>query len=135
MVDIESYVFTEIATMLREKYGKENIFITGEYVHAPSKFPAISIVQEDDYLTHEHLDSSADRTYRTLMFEVNVYTNKTVGKKSQAKEILGLINDKMYRMNFVRTITTQVPNAEDGTIFRIVGRYRAETDGETIYRR
>lgn len=47
---------------------------------------------------------------------------------------MALINEMMYSMNFTRIAMTPIPNLEDATIYRITARYRAETDGEYIYR-
>lgn len=135
VADIEPYIFTEVANALRGKYGADGIYITGEYAPIPAKFPAVCFSEENNYLTHEHLDSAEEQRYRTLMYEVNIYSNKSVGRKKQAREILSIVNETMMKLNFIRTLTTQAPNASDGTIYRIVARYRAETDGEMIYRR
>lgn len=108
--------------------------MTGEYVKAPSKFPHVSIVEVDNYTSYRHMDTSATEAYSTVMYEVNVYSNKTAGKKSEAKAIMSLIDSMMYARNFTRLSLTPVPNMEDATIYRLTARYRAETDGTNIYR-
>ena len=45
------------------------------------------------------------------------------------------IDEKMFSMNFRRLAFTPVPNLEDATIYRIIARYSAATDGENFYRR
>lgn len=85
-------------------------------------------------MTLQHLDTSESEKYSTVMYEVNVYSNKASGKKSEARAILKLIDGMMYDLNFTRIATTPVPNLEDSTIYRITARYRAETDGTTMYR-
>lgn len=132
MIDIENEVFTPIAQAVRAAYS--GAFVTGEYVKAPSSFPHVSIVESDNYQTLDHLDSSGEERYATIVYEVNVYSNRTSGKKTECKGIMDLIDRMMYDMNFTRTARTPVPNMEDATIYRMTARYRAETDGETIYR-
>lgn len=133
MNDIESQIYTPIATALRTAFPGINV--SGEYVNAPSAFPHVSIVEQDNYTSEGHQDSSNTEKYSTLMYEVNVYSDKTAGKKSQCKSILALIDSMLYGMNFKRISRTPVPNMENATIYRLVARYRAETDGTTLYRR
>lgn len=132
MVDIESQIFTPIAQEVRSQYP--GAFVTGEYVKAPSKFPHVSIVEADNYMTQRHLDTSDEEKFSTIMYEVNVYSNKASGKKTECRNIIGLIDHMMYARNFTRLTMTPVPNMEDATIYRITARYRAETDGTKLYR-
>lgn len=69
-----------------------------------------------------------------VMFEINVYSNKSEGKKTECKSIAKAIDEKMFSMNFRRLAFTPVPNLEDATIYRIIARYSAATDGENFYR-
>ena len=131
MIDIESLPFTPIAQAVREQF---NAYVTGEYVKSPSKFPHVSIVESDNYITLSHRDTGVSEKYSTIMYEVNVYSNKTSGKKSECRAILALIDSMMYERNFTRIAMTPVPNMEDATIYRLTARYRAETDGTNIYR-
>lgn len=132
MIDIENLIFDPIAKAVRTEYPGS--YVTVEYVRAPSKFPHVSIVESDNYMTLQHLDTSDAEKYSTVMYEVNVYSNKASGKKSEARAILKLIDGMMYARNFTRIAMTPVPNLEDATIYRITARYRAETDGTNIYR-
>ena len=70
--DIETDVFDAVATTLEAKYG--DIFVTGEYVHAPEFFPAVSIIEEDNAAYLPALDTEGSHHSR-LMYEVNVYSN------------------------------------------------------------
>ena len=132
MIDIESQVFTPIAQAVRSQFPGS--FVTGEYVKAPNQFPHVSIVEADNYTTIRHLDTSTEEKLSTIMYEVNVYSNKTSGKKSECRQIIGLIDHMMYCRNFTRISMTPVPNLEDATIYRITARYRAETDGTRLFR-
>lgn len=133
MKDIENEVFTMVATELRDKFP--GIHVSGEYTRTPPKFPHVNIEEADSYTSQEDVDTSATERYRNVMYEVNVYSNRTSGKKAEAKSIMNLVDDIMYSMNFIRTTRTPVPNMEDATIYRLTSRYEAKTDGKTIYRR
>lgn len=133
MIDVENQIYTPIAEALREAFP--GIDVSGEYVKAPSKFPHVSIVEQDNYPTLIHLSNSDSEQFATLMYEVNVYSNKSSGKKAQCRSIMKVVDDLMYRGNFTRISLSPVPNLENATIYRLVARYRAETDGTNLYRR
>lgn len=133
MIDVESKVYTPIAVGLRNAFS--GIFVSGEYVKAPSSFPHASIVEMDNHTSTDRMDTSDTERFATIMYEVNVYSNKAVGKKTECKEIMAFIDALMYKMNFKRLSLAPVPNMDDATIYRMTARYRAETDGTTLYRR
>ena len=134
MIDIESAVFNRVATRVREVFP--DIFMVGEYVKSPSSFPAVSLMEMDNGTRIETIDSGSDENHVNVMYEVNVYSNKTVGKKSECKAIIALIDEEMLAMGFSRSTLTPVPNENDSTIYRMVGRYRAAvSSNNTIYRR
>ena len=83
MIDVESKVYTPIAVGLRNAFS--GIFVSGEYVKAPSSFPHASIVEMDNYTSTDRMDTADEERFSTLMYEVNVYSNKTSGKKSEPK--------------------------------------------------
>ena len=131
MIDCENEVYTRIARVLRDKFPGINI--AGEYVNAPSSFPHVSITQSDNSVVSEQMTGSAEMAQ--VMFEINIYSNKADGRKTECKAIAQVIDDVMFRMNFKRMALTPIPNMEDATIYRIVARYRAMTDGKYFYRR
>ena len=134
MIDIESQVFSRVATKVREQFP--NIFMTGEYVNSPSSFPAASLVEMDNSIREATIDSGSNENYVNVMYEVNVYSNKTTGKKSECKAIIALIDNEMTAMGFVRSTLTPVQNEYDSTIYRMVGRYRAAvSNNHQIFRR
>ena len=133
MIDVESQIYTPIAVVLRETFP--GIDVSGEYVKSPSAFPHVSIVEQDNYPTLEHLSTSDKEQFATLMYEVNVYSNKSTSKKSQCRNIMKVIDDLMYQRNFTRISLSPIPNLENASIYRLVARYRAETDGTNLYRR
>lgn len=132
MIDIEREVYTPIVKTLRKRFP--GISVSGEYVNSPAKFPYVSIVEQDNYPTVEHLDSSNTERYATVMYEVNVYSDKAGKKKTVCREIMGVISGMLHRKNFIRISMSPVPNLENGTIYRLVARYKAETDGKAMYR-
>lgn len=134
MIDIENAVFDRVAKRVRKQFP--NIFMVGEYVNSPASFPAASLVEMDNSIREATIDSGSNENHVNVMYEVNVYSNKTTGKKSECKAIIALIDNEMTAMGFVRSTLTPVPNEYDSTIYRMVARYRAAvSSNHTIYRR
>lgn len=133
IANLTAKIFDPIATALREQF--DGIYVTGEYVDAPPQFPAVSIIEADNYLDFEKMSSKTDEEYSIVMYEVEVFTNLKSGKQKQAREILEFIDAILYDLNFTRLSAMPVPNMANTSIYRLVARYRAETDGTTLYRR
>lgn len=129
MIDIESKVYTPVAKALREAGAT----VKGVYVNAPSKFPFVSITESDNYSAE--LDTSDSEQFAVVMYEVNVYSNDANRKKTECKNLMKICSDKFYKLNFTRLSCNPVPNLEDASIYRMVARFRAVTDGTNIYRR
>ena len=81
MISIENEVFSTIAVAVRDKYP--SIYLTGEYVKSPPSFPAGSIVEMDNTTYTSTQTSSENETHANVMYEVNVYSNKAKGKKTE----------------------------------------------------
>ena len=134
MIDIENEIFNEVSKRVRKKFPK--IFMTGEYVKSPSSFPCVSLVEMDNSTYEDSQTSEGGENHATVMYEVNIYSNKTTGKKAECKAIASLIDDVLMGMNFTRIMLEPMLNQNDVTIYRMLGRYRAiVSKNKTIYRR
>jgi len=131
MIEIESKVYSPIAIALKEQYP--DIYVTSEPAPTPSKALAVSIVQQDSFSSARMQDNTLTEKFATVMFQVDVYSNKQTGKKSQCKEVMNVIDKMLFEMNFMRLSLNPIP-MEDSGYYRLTARYRAETDGETLYR-
>lgn len=134
MIDVENEVFSLVSTKVREKYPK--VYMTGEYVKSPPSFPCVSLIETDNQVYRNGRDSSNIENFAQVLYEVNVYSNKTSGKKTECKTITSLIDSEMEKLGFTRTLVNPIPNEEDATIYRMVVRYRAiVSKNKIIYRR
>jgi len=134
VIDIENEVFNTIATSLRAKHSPISLY--GEYVPAPAVFPSVWIEELDNYALQRTQDSGSLENHAGLMYEVNVFSNLQSGKKTQAKNIFKDIDEIMASLGFTRMMKTAVPNLENATIYRMVGRYKAVVSKDkTIFRR
>lgn len=134
MIDIESEIFNHMSEKVRVKFP--NIFMTGEYVKSPPSFPCVSLVEVDNATYRKSQTAEGKENHIEAMYELNVYSNKTKGKKAECKEIVAFIDELLTDLNFNRIMLQPVPNQDDVTIYRMLGRYRAVISRDkTIYRR
>jgi len=75
----------------------------------------------------------------TILFEVNVFSNKVAGAKLQARDIMETVDAEFEKLGFTRTMMSPTPNLADATIYRITARYEGVVMpeygvDETVYR-
>lgn len=134
MIDIEPQVFTKVSNGLKGLFT--GIFVTGEYVKSPPKFPAVSLVEMDNYTNNSHQTSVLSENFANLTYELNVYSNRVSGKKTECKKIMTAVDEIMRNIGFTRTFMSPVQNFEDASIYRVVARYTGTVgDDQIIYRR
>ena len=134
MIDVENEIFDTVSKSVREKYP--SVFISGEYVRTPSKFPFVSLIEMSNTAYDRTQTSGSVENHASLMYEVNVYSNKRNGKKSECKAIATLIDNELATLGFSRTMLQPIPNMDDATIYRMTGRYTAVISKDTkLYRR
>lgn len=127
MIDAENIIFSRIANTLRTAYP--GIFVRSEFTDIPARFPAVTIIESDNSVLSKQSTLNIENA-ASLMYEVNVYSNLSTGKKQQAKAIMAAIDDEFAKMNFVRTMCNPVSNLQDATIYRMVARYNAVIDND-----
>lgn len=125
MIDLENDIYTAVATALRTAHS--GIFVTSEYVNAPPSFPAVSIIENGNSVVQRYRTLNIENAV-SVMYEVNVYSNKASGKKSEAKAIADTVDTAFASIGFTRTMRNQVTNLNDASIYRIVCRYEAIID-------
>lgn len=128
MIDIENDVFSAVAVPVRERY---NAYVTGEYVDAPPRFPAVSVFQIDSSVIQRRRTLNMENA-ASVAFEVNVYDNTTGYKKQKAKEIMASVDEIMAHLGFVRTMCSPTSNLADATIYRMTARYEAAVDEDLV---
>lgn len=120
-----------MATALRTAFP--GIFVTGDLVSAPTSFPCVAFFEDDNYLSREDMDSAGEEKIAVLRYRVDVYSNKTSGRKAEAKAIMAVIQPILYARNFTRFSQTPINDLGD-KIYHAVETYRVKTDGNAFYR-
>ena len=122
MIEIENIVFTRLANAIRTSFTGASVY--GEYVETPASFPCVTIVEADNKVYERTRDLDGIEHHAQVMYEINIYTNDSAGKKSKAKSLAQVIDNEMSDMLFTRTFRGQTPNI-DRSIYRITMRYQA----------
>lgn len=133
MIDFENEIYTRVVERVQALHG--DLEFSGMDERLPSKFPFVSLVEADNTTRTDTIDSGSFENHVNVMYEVNVYSNKSGGRKSECRAILATIDEAFVRMGFARTMRNPV-SMDDATIYRMVARYTAAIDKNgKIYRR
>lgn len=131
MIDIENMLFTKVKDDL-----PKTVKTGAMYSKSQSEFPLVTLVVVDNTVYDRFINSARIENAVDIMVEVNVYSNKTSGKKEECKKLLKIVDETLSGLNLVRTFCQPTPNLEDATVYRITARYRAIVDKDlNIYRR
>ena len=134
MINVENEIFNIVAKAVRMVYPGASV--VGEYIKSPSKFPCISLVEMSNTAYDKTQTSGSLENHADVTYEVNIYSNKISGKKSECKAIASLIDNELAALGFSRTMLQPIPNVDDATIYRMLGRYRGVVSKDkVVYRR
>lgn len=125
MIDIESDVYSAVASVLREKFP--GVFTSGEFIDTPARFPAVTIMESDNSV-YQPMRTTRIENAASVMYEISVFTNSVGYKKSEARDIMEAADGEMERLGFTRISMNPVSNLQDATIYRLVARYQAVVD-------
>ena len=134
MINIEEELFNDVAIDVRKEYPK--VYMVGEYVKSPPSFPFVSFIEQDNSVYTKTQTNTGDENHCQVMYEVNVYSNKTKGKKTECKKIMSIIDSVMLQKGFTRNMLQPIPNIDDATIYRMIARYSSVVSKDKeIFRR
>ena len=120
MISIENIVVDNVTRVIKSFYPDATI--KSEKQDVPSSFPFVSVIEADSSTYRKTQDDELREHHIEVMYEVNVYSNRKDGKKTEAKKIMSLVDDVMQDMKFTRT--TKLP-IETKSYYRYVARYTA----------
>lgn len=133
MIDIENQIFTLISNKLTDSFT--GIKVCSETVLEPSEFPCVSVEEIANRVKDANRDSGAIERYAEVTYEINVYSNKKSGKKTQCKNIISVVDTLLANLGFTRTYKSNF-TFDSGTKNRLIARYTAVvSENELIFRR
>jgi hypothetical protein len=134
MLDFLNEIFTAVATAVRTAHS--GVTVTGEYTRKPSKLPAVTLDETENVAVAELEDSSQEENFSALTYRMQVFSNKTSGKKAEARAIFATADQVMRNLGFRRVTYTTTPEIYESTIYSITATYEAviSADGVTYKR-
>lgn len=124
MIDISSEVFNIVATMLRTEF--EGIHVIGENTSLPSKFPCVTI-EETKNIPVER-DSGNTVKWAELQYTTKIFSNKSTGKRIEARQIHEKINDLLTSYGMKQTSYYVKSDMYQDDIYQISVNYRCVVD-------
>ena len=134
MIDFENEIFTAVATAVRESHTGTTI--QSEYVRSPASFPTVALSEVDNVQVDALMDSSGEEKYAGIGYRLQVFSNKSSGKKTEAKAIFRTADEILCGMGFRRRIYSTTPEIYSSTIYSITATYEGIADRNgVIYKR
>lgn len=136
MIDIANVILREVKEAVQTVYTDCNCISYNP--DTISTYPCVTVVEKDNYTYTASQDDSSSENHATVVFEVQVYSNNSQGKREEAKKILNLADEAMLKCNFTRTVKSELPNV-DRSVYRLYARYRAvvarstDINGNTVH--
>lgn len=130
MIDVENLVIDTISKAI-EASAYSNTLVVSDYTDTPSSFPCVSVIEADNYTYRRTQDNDLTEHHTNLMYEVNVFSNKSSDSKAEAKAIMEIVDTAFQNIKFTRTFKQPIKN-KDKSIYRIVARYEAVVGEEQI---
>ena len=122
--------FNELYTKIRSAVltAEPTAYVTATYVPKPGKFPAVFVREisrftPTQYVSFAHTDNVHEST-----IEVQIFSNKASGAKTQADNLLGVLEATMRGQYYVMTSAAPVDNI-DSSVYRITARFRRIVGG------
>lgn len=126
MFDIQKEIYTTVANAVLATYS--TCRITNSFVYAPAQFPCVAIVLSDSGMTYKMRDSSGNDNFRDITLTVDVYSNKTNGKKTEAESIMQIIIDTLFPLNFNMVSCKPFSDLNNAQNYRITATFTATVD-------
>ena len=123
MIDVLNEAFTRVATAVRNNHPGTTV--SGEYTRTPSQFPAVTLDETQNVMVDRLEDSSNEESFAGVAYRLQVFSNKTSGKRAEAREIFATADAEMRQMGFRRVTYTTTPEIYESTIYSITATYEA----------
>ena len=131
MIDFLNEIFTTVASAVRSEHT--GAFVTGEYTRSPSKFPTVTIDEIENVTMSNLVDSSGEEKFSGLAYRIQVFSNKTAGKKAEARDIFKTADSVMIGLGFQRVTYMTTPEIYDSTIYSITATYEATVNVNGVF--
>ena len=131
MLDFSNEIFNAVAEDLRSVYT--GIQVKGEYDPNPAKFPCVTIDEISNVPTN--LDSALTNKYAEVVYRVQVFSNKTSGKRAEARKICATVSETLMGIGLFAKTYTSTPTIYNAEIYSITATFEGVIGADgTVYR-
>ena len=133
MIDVENKVFTDIYNAVIASYP--DAFISAVEVLNEPTFPAVFVNFEDSAPTWRYVNSSRTEPFRDMVIDINVYSDLPKGRKTEAKNILKIIDSELTAMGLVQSAMNplDLTNSKNKLVTRLFARYSGSVDANGVF--
>lgn len=121
MIDYSNEIFNDAATVLRNAVS--GITVIGEYVSSPTSFPTVTIDEIDNRQFQR--DSAKTEKFAAVRYRVQVFSNKSNGKRAEARSIFNVIDTRLVELGFTRKTYTATPDVYNSSVYQITATFDA----------
>lgn len=119
MIDVSNEIFNTLAENLRFEY--EDIQVKGEYDPNPARFPCVTVDEVSNIPTH--LDSAEKNKYASVLYRVQIFSNKSVGKRAEARAIYKTVDETFMSLGLFAKSYTSTPTIYNAEIYSITATF------------
>ena len=131
MIDVSNEIFNVVAERLRLDY--EGIQVKGEYDPNPARFPCVTIDEISNVPTH--LDSALKNKYADVVYRVQIFSNKSAGKRAEARSIYATVDETLMELGLYAKTYTSTPTIYNAEIYSITATFEGVIGADgTVYR-
>ena len=133
MIDVQAELYTIGRKAVLEQYPE--VELSSTLTLKPTKFPYVSIIEEDNAVFKRTSDSKRLENHARIMLQVDVYTTGN-RKQQEARAIIGVIDETYGNIGLRRTMLSPTLNYNDTSVYRMTARYECiVSKDKEIYRR
>lgn len=134
MLNFSNEIFHAVATEVRTDHVDATV--SGEYTRKPSSFPCVTLDETENVTVGALVDSSDEEKFAGVSYRLQVFSNRTSGKKAEARAIFATADKVMLGLGFRRITYSTTPEIYESTIYCITATYEAVVSANgVIYKR
>lgn len=122
MIDVSNLILKKVKEAVVLHYA--DCYFTSTLPESVTKDRVVAMTELDNYTYRKSLDDRNVEHHSVVQLQFDVFSNNAEGKRSEAKDIMSIVDDTMISNRFTRTMCQPVPNA-DRSYYRITARYEA----------
>lgn len=131
MIDHANEIFHWLSERITSEHS--NADVKGEYVETPAKLPCVSVEETENLPVY--LDSATNAKYARIRYRVQIFSNRSGGRRAEARAIYKTVDEWMQEHNLICKSMTTTPTVYHASVYQITATYEAIVDANgTIYR-